>query len=48
MPVEKLTEETFYLIDDRRIRMMKPSAHLINTSNTSPTTFVQHGYAGVM
>ena len=27
-----LTEQTFHLIDDRRIRMMKPSAHLINTS----------------
>ncbi len=27
-----LTPETFHLIDDRRIRLMKPTAHLINTS----------------
>lgn len=30
-----LTEETFHLIDERRIRMMKPSASLINTSRGS-------------
>ncbi|MDR3353525.1 MAG: C-terminal binding protein [Synergistaceae bacterium] len=26
------TRETFHLIDDRRIRLMKPTAHLINTA----------------
>lgn len=30
-----MTEKTFHLIDDRRIRLMKPSAHLINTSRGS-------------
>lgn len=30
-----MTEETFHLIDDRRIRLMKPTAHLINTSRGS-------------
>lgn len=30
-----MVEETFHLIDDRRIRLMKPTAHLINTSRGS-------------
>ena len=30
-----MVEETFHLIDDRRIRLMKPSASLVNTSRGS-------------
>ena len=30
-----MTEETYHLIDDRRIRLMKPSASLVNTSRGS-------------
>jgi len=30
-----MTEETYHLIDERRIRLMKPTAHLINTSRGS-------------
>ena len=30
-----LIKETFHLIDDRRIRLMKPTAHIVNTSRGS-------------